>query len=77
MIDTVKLEKSTWAKLPFKFEAGTPNIAGIIGMGEALRWMQDYDIDAMAAHELGLDWVGFEPIDLAGFRLSGGVNVTF
>ena len=30
-----------------------------------------------ADHELGLDWVGFEPIDLAGFRLSGGVNVTF
>jgi hypothetical protein len=27
--------------------------------------------------ELGLDWVGFEPIDLTGFRLSGGVNVIF
>jgi cysteine desulfurase/selenocysteine lyase len=51
MIDTVKLEKSTWAKLPFKFEAGTPNIAGIIGMGEAIRWMEDYDKSAMAAHE--------------------------
>lgn len=51
MIDTVSLQKSTWAKLPFKFEAGTPNIAGIIGMGEALRWMEDYDKSAMAAHE--------------------------
>jgi len=51
MIDTVTLEKSTWAKLPFKFEAGTPNIAGIIGLGEAIRWMNDYDLDAMAAHE--------------------------
>ena len=51
MIDTVTFEKSTWAKLPFKFEAGTPHIAGIIGLGEAIRWMQDYDLDAMAAHE--------------------------
>ena len=51
MIDTVTLEKSTWAKLPFKFEAGTPHITGIIGLGEAIRWMNDYDLDAMAAHE--------------------------
>ena len=51
MIDTVTFAKSTWAKLPFKFEAGTPNIAGIIGLGEAFRWMEDYDKSAMAAHE--------------------------
>ncbi len=54
MIDQVNFEKSTWAKLPFKFEAGTPNIAGIIGLGEAISWMNDYDLDAMAAHELTL-----------------------
>ena len=51
MIDTVTLEKSSWAKLPFKFEAGTPHIAGIIGLGEAFRWMEDYVKSAMAAHE--------------------------
>lgn len=54
MIDTVTLEKSTWAKLPFKFEAGTPHIAGIIGLGEAIRWMEDYDKSAMAKHEHAL-----------------------
>ncbi|MBS1583147.1 MAG: SufS family cysteine desulfurase [Bacteroidetes bacterium] len=54
MIDTVTLEKSTWARLPFKFEAGTPNIAGIIGLGEAIRWMEDYDKTAMAQHEQAL-----------------------
>ncbi|MCB0781059.1 MAG: aminotransferase class V-fold PLP-dependent enzyme, partial [Flavobacteriales bacterium] len=43
MIDTVTFEKTTYAKLPFKFEAGTPHIAGIIGLGEAIRWMEDYD----------------------------------
>lgn len=54
MIDTVTFEKTTYAKLPFKFEAGTPHIAGIIGLGEAIRWMQDYDLSAMAKHELDL-----------------------
>jgi cysteine desulfurase/selenocysteine lyase len=51
MIDVVTFEKTTYAKLPFKFEAGTPHIAGIIGLGEAIRWMEDYDKAAMAAHE--------------------------
>lgn len=54
MIDTVTLAESTWAKLPFKFEAGTPHIAGIIGLGEAIRWMEDYGKAAMAAHEAAL-----------------------
>lgn len=54
MIDQVTFEKTTYAKLPFKFEAGTPHIAGIIGLGEAVRWMQDYDLDAMAMHEQAL-----------------------
>lgn len=51
MIDVVTFAKTTYAKLPFKFEAGTPHIAGIIGLGEAIRWMEDYDKAAMAAHE--------------------------
>ncbi len=54
MIDTVTFAKSTWAKLPFKFEAGTPHIAGIIGLGDAIRWMEDYDKSAMAKHEHSL-----------------------
>ncbi|MFZ1616746.1 MAG: aminotransferase class V-fold PLP-dependent enzyme, partial [Flavobacteriales bacterium] len=54
MIDQVTFEKTTYAKLPFKFEAGTPHIAGIIGMGEAVRWMHDYDLSAMAEYEHAL-----------------------
>lgn len=54
MIDQVTFKKTTYAKLPFKFEAGTPNIAGIIGLGEAIRWMQDYDLVAIAKHEHAL-----------------------
>ncbi len=54
MIDEVTFAKTTYAKLPFKFEAGTPHIAGIIGLGEAIRWMQDYNLGAMAKHEHAL-----------------------
>jgi len=72
MIDTVTLEKSTWAKLPFKFEAGTPHIAGIIGMGEAIRWMEDYDKSAMAAHEqVLLEHATRELLTIEGLRIIG------
>jgi len=72
MIDTVTLEKSTWAQLPFKFEAGTPNIAGIIGLGEALCWMQDYDLSAMAAHEHALlQHATKELLTIDGLRIIG------
>jgi cysteine desulfurase/selenocysteine lyase len=72
MIDTVTLEKSTWAKLPFKFEAGTPHIAGIIGLGEAFRWMEDYDKSAMAAHEHSLlEHATKELLVIDGLRIIG------
>ncbi len=72
MIDTVTLEKSTWAKLPFKFEAGTPHIAGIIGLGEAIRWMEDYDKSAMAAHEQALlQHATKELLAIDGLRIIG------
>lgn len=72
MIDTVTLEKSTWAKLPFKFEAGTPHIAGIIGLGEAIRWMEDYDKSAMAVHEQKLlEHATKELLTIEGLRIIG------
>lgn len=72
MIDTVTLEKSTWAKLPFKFEAGTPHIAGIIGLGEAFRWMEDYDKAAMAKHEHALlEYATNELLTIDGLRIIG------
>jgi cysteine desulfurase/selenocysteine lyase len=51
MIDQVHLEGSTYAGLPFKFEAGTPYIAGAIGLAEASRWMHRVGLDAIAQHE--------------------------
>lgn len=72
MIDTVTFEKTTYAKLPFKFEAGTPHIAGIIGLGEAFRWMQDYELTAMAAHEHTLlEHATKELLAIEGMRIIG------
>ncbi|WP_412061736.1 SufS family cysteine desulfurase [Rubrivirga sp. IMCC45206] len=51
MIDQVTFEKTTFAGLPAKFEAGTPHVAGGIGLGTALAWLGDLGMDAVAAHE--------------------------
>ena len=54
MIDVVTFEKSTWNQLPYKFEAGTPNIAGAIGLGAAITWLNAQDRGALEAHENAL-----------------------
>ncbi|HEX5830350.1 MAG TPA: cysteine desulfurase [Gemmatimonadaceae bacterium] len=51
MIATVTFEKSTWAPLPAKFEAGTPHIAGAVGLGAAVDYIEGLGRDAVAAHE--------------------------
>lgn len=54
MIETVTFEHSTWNQLPYKFEAGTPDIAGAIALGTALEWLAQQDRAALAAHEQAL-----------------------
>ena len=51
MISTVTMEKSTWAALPAKFEAGTPPIAQAVGLGAALEYVSGVGLEAIAAHE--------------------------
>jgi len=51
MISSVTFEKTTYNILPYKFEAGTPNIAGVIGLGAAVDYLQDIGMDAIAAYE--------------------------
>ncbi|WP_233142877.1 aminotransferase class V-fold PLP-dependent enzyme [Marispirochaeta aestuarii] len=51
MIDTVELDGSTWNTLPYKFEAGTPNIAGAAGTGAALEWLERRDIRLISDKE--------------------------
>ena len=54
MINVVERDSSTWAALPHKFEAGTPNIAGAIGMGAAVDFLADIGMDAIVEHERDL-----------------------
>lgn len=51
MIETVSVNGSTWAGLPSKFEAGTPNIAGGIGLGAAIDYIKEIDLKAALAHD--------------------------
>lgn len=62
MIKTVSFEKTTFNDLPFKFEAGTPNISGVIGMGAALDYVMNLPADALAAHEQALLAVAHEKL---------------
>jgi cysteine desulfurase/selenocysteine lyase len=51
MIASVTFEKTIYNRLPYKFEAGTPDIAGVIGLGAALDWLGSIDSTACRAHE--------------------------
>jgi cysteine desulfurase/selenocysteine lyase len=54
MILTVSFERSTYNALPYKFEAGTPNITGVVGLGAAVDYLEALDFMALAAHEHAL-----------------------
>ena len=54
MIERVRIEATTYAPLPFKFEAGTPNIAGVIGLGAAVDYLNALDAAAVQRHETDL-----------------------
>ncbi|HLF30000.1 MAG TPA: cysteine desulfurase [Xanthomonadales bacterium] len=64
MIRTVSFEKTEYNELPAKFEAGTPNIAGAVGLGAAVGYLQQLGMDAVSAHELDV-------LRYATSRLSG------
>jgi cysteine desulfurase/selenocysteine lyase len=54
MIRTVTFQGSTWNDLPYKFEAGTPNIAGAVGLGAAIDYVRGIGFDALEPHETAL-----------------------
>jgi cysteine desulfurase / selenocysteine lyase len=72
MILTVTFEKTTYNELPYKFEAGTPNIAGGIGLGAAFDYIDRIGLDNIAAHEHELLIHGTEVLSrIPGLRLIG------
>jgi len=54
MIDFVDLQESTWKDLPWKFEGGTPIIAGAVGLGAAIDFLEEIGLDAIHGHEAKL-----------------------
>jgi cysteine desulfurase/selenocysteine lyase len=72
MIASVSFEKTTYNVIPHKFEAGTPNIAGVIGLGAAIDYVTALGIGAIAAHEDELLRHGTELLQaIPGLRLIG------
>jgi cysteine desulfurase/selenocysteine lyase len=72
MIESVTFERSTWNALPYKFEAGTPHIAGAIALGVALDYIAAIGFDAIGAHERSLLAYGTEALSsIPGVRLIG------
>jgi cysteine desulfurase/selenocysteine lyase len=72
MIRSVTFEGSTWNELPYKFEAGTPNIAGAVGLGAAIDYVQSVGLDAIAPHEAMLLEYGTQSLEaVPGLRLVG------
>jgi cysteine desulfurase/selenocysteine lyase len=72
MIRTVTFEKTTYNDLPYKFEAGTPNIAGGIGLGAALDYVTRIGLDNIAAYEHELLLYGTRKLlEIPGLRLIG------
>ncbi len=72
MISSVTFEKTTFNRIPFKYEAGTPNIAGAVGLGTALEFVQNIGIEEIAAHEKDLlDYAHRSLEKVPGIRIIG------
>jgi len=72
MIRSVKLEGTTWNELPYKFEAGTPAIGEVVGMGAAIDYISEIGLAAIEAHEHELTVYALERLgEIPGIRLFG------
>ena len=72
MIREVRFEKTTYNELPFKFEAGTPDFIGIIGLGEALKYVESVGLEEIALYEHELLNYAMERMkSVSGLRIFG------
>jgi cysteine desulfurase/selenocysteine lyase len=73
MINSVHLRHSTFADIPYKFEAGTPDVPAAIGLGAAVDYLEAIGMDRLAAHEEALTAYALEvlPREVPGIRLHG------
>ncbi len=72
MINSVTFEKTTYNTLPYKFEAGTPNIAGVIGLGAAIDYLNETGMEEIATYEQDLLIYGTESLSqIPGLKIIG------
>ncbi|MEV0335396.1 cysteine desulfurase [Nocardia sp. NPDC050717] len=72
MIETVTMEKTTYAPPPQRFEAGTPMTSQVVGLAAAVRYLEDLGMDAIAAHEHALTGAALEGLrGIDGVRIIG------
>jgi len=72
MIETVRMESSTYAGIPHKFEAGTPPIVEAVGLGAAVDYLEAIGMDTVAAHEASLTAAALEQLSaIDGLRIVG------
>ena len=75
MIEKVSRQSSTWAEVPHKFEAGTPNIAGAVGMAAAVDYLEGIGLDAIHEHEMALARAAMSLLsEVEGLRILGPAN---
>ena len=76
MVDTVSFEKTTFNKLPFKFEAGTPNVGAALGLETAIQFIEGFERQDLAAHEDALVAATIEGLSkIEGMRFIGQAPV--
>ena len=72
MIDTVTFEKTTFNELPFKFEAGTPNVAGALGLATALEYFRGFEMSEIERHERELlEYASTRIQEIQGIKIIG------
>ena len=72
MVDKVTFAKTTYAPLPLKFEAGTSNYIGAVGLAEAIKFLQSLNVEEVAEHERAmLDYATEQLLQIEGLRIYG------
>jgi cysteine desulfurase/selenocysteine lyase len=77
MIETVRMERSTYAGIPHKFEAGTPPIVEAVGLGAALEYLSHLGLDAIHAHEQAITGYALQGLQtVSGLTVLGPLDAT-
>ncbi len=72
MVDRVSFERTTYAPIPLKFEAGTSNFVGAVALGEAVKFLEEFDAAEIEAHETELLRYATERLqEIEGLRIYG------